>query len=88
MNDKIAVVKEYFDGVNNEVQNKKKSEDPSYQLGDLQKRIDALMAECEGIFKQPPPKPKEAPKEEAKAENNEASADANADVEMKDEQAK
>jgi len=85
MTDKIAVVREYFDGLKNELENKNRCEDPSYKLEDLQKRIDALMAECEGIFKQPPPKPQEAPKEEAKAENNEASADANADVEMKDE---
>mgnify|MGYP006146103807 CR=1 FL=1 len=35
MNEKIAVVKEYFDGVNNEVKNKNKTEDPSYKLEDL-----------------------------------------------------
>jgi len=69
--------------VNNEVQTKKKHEDPSYNLDDLQKKIDVVMAECESIFKAPPPKPKEAPKEEAK--NEEQNADASADVEMKDE---
>lgn len=83
--DKIAVGKEYFDKVNAELQTKKKSEDPSYKLEDLQKKIDLVLAECEAIFKAPPPKPKEAPKEEAK--KDEQNADNSADVEMKDEQA-
>lgn len=85
--DKIAVGKEYFDKVNVEVQTKKKYEDPSYKLDDLQKKIDAVMAECEAIFKAPPPKPKEAPKEEAKKEDQQQNADGSADVDMKDEQA-
>lgn len=83
MEDKIAVVKEYFEKVNNELQTKQKHEDPSYKLEDLQRKIDALIAECDGIFKAPPPKPKEAPKEESKQEEKK---DADADVEMKDEQ--